>query len=222
MSAFLSFFQNGNDTDFAALFKDHIKAGKQAAEQLHTLLELVPGDSTANLNAITAFEHEGDRIVTRVHELLDEAFIIKKFEKEDISRLAGQLDDIIDDMRDAARYVKSYSIQKVEPAAFQLAQTICGMTADLEILITHLLKLKPAHVTECLAKMKKCEHDADQLRAEVTRKLVASFHDARNSDEKAEAQFLLQAWKDIVAKLERVTDHCAHAVGTVASMVRKF
>jgi len=47
---------------------------------------------------IIDFEHRGDAVVTEIHELLDNAFILR-FDIADCMRLTDDLDNVIDGMR---------------------------------------------------------------------------------------------------------------------------
>ena len=53
------------------------------------------------------FEHKGDAVVTEIHELLDNAFILR-FDIADCMRLTDDLDNVIDGMRKVAIHIDIY------------------------------------------------------------------------------------------------------------------
>ena len=60
-----------------------------------------------DLPGIIDFEHRGDAIVDEIHELLDNAFILR-FDVADCMRLTDDLDNVIDGMRKVAFHIDIY------------------------------------------------------------------------------------------------------------------
>lgn len=203
-------FENRNDKQFTFLFCQQIAAALRGAEALGRLFRSVPNIDEP-LSVIRAAEQEGDQYVDQVHQLLDHVFITKKMTKEDINRLANQLDDILDDMFDAACYMSDYGIQEVDQESYRLVEIIEQMIHRLSVVINAILHLTTETLTESIAQMKALEEEGDRLRSAARKRTFQS------SDPK-----LFIAWKDIDAKLEKVTDHCFYAADIIASIVRKY
>ena len=203
-------FENRNDKQFTLLFCQQVGCALKAAEALGKLFRSVP-DIAPSLDIIHAAEQEGDRLVDQVHQLLDSVFITKKITKEDINRLANQLDDILDDMYDAACFMSDYRIQEVEQESYRLVEIIEQMIHRLSVVTNALLHLTTETLSESIAQMKALEEEGDRLRSSARKRTYQSI-DAK----------LFIAWKDIDAKLEKVTDHCFYATDIIASIVRKY
>ena len=62
-----------------------------------------------DLPGIIAFERRADKLVDEIHELLDNAFIMR-FDIPDAMRLTDEIDDVIDGMRGAAAHIDIYKI----------------------------------------------------------------------------------------------------------------
>ncbi len=208
--AIQAWFENKNDKQFAAFFRRHIQQSLRAAEALGNLFSSIP-HLEPHFTCIVEAEEAGDLIVDQIHQLLDAIFITKKITKEDIHRLANQLDDILDDMYDSALYIHDYQLTSADEEAHLLVDVIQKMLHKLAVLVDRLLSLSTESVGGFLFEMKALEHEGDRLRSVARRKTF------QESDPK-----LFVAWKDIDAKLEKVTDHCFYAVDIIASIVRKY
>ena len=73
-------------------------------------------------------EHKADRIADEIHELLDNAFILR-FDIPDAMRLTDELDDVIDGMRKIVLHVDAYKIYlaKMRPEVRAVANRIDEM-----------------------------------------------------------------------------------------------
>lgn len=216
------FFRNDSDARIAALLQAHMREIVSASRALALLFESPRLATKTKLAEIVRHEHRGDEHTKNLRTLLDEVFITKQLSKEHTSRLVSHLDDILDDMRDAARHVDTYAIDGATEEAKKLVDEIDAMVAILSALVEKQLVLSVAEVQEAYAKMKKHESSADQLRSEGVKAFASKFKNLASVYEKNETLYRLVAWKDIYAKLERVTDHCLHAVDEIAAMVRNY
>src|SRR6186997_1058316 len=74
-----------------------------------------------DLRAIIDYEHRGDAIVDQIHELLDNAFILR-FDIADCMRLTDDLDNVIDGMRKVAIHIDIYKpiVAPLRPDALEL------------------------------------------------------------------------------------------------------
>lgn len=216
------FFQNDADPKLAALMLTLIRESERSASVLSHLMAEAPANVVTHLGTITALEQAGDKITDQLRDILDEAFILKQLPKEHVSRLVSNLDDILDDMRDAARYMDTYQIQVVTSEGHQFAAVISDMVIRLAKLIERLLKLTTDEVQEAFNDLQALEERADNLRSDGVKALVIAARNAPDIGAKTDAMINLTAWKDIYAKLERVTDHCLHAVNEIAIMVRGY
>ena len=85
-----------------------------------------------------------------------------------------------------------------------------------------MVALIAGEVETAFAELREIEGHADDLRRNATNALAKRYIEATGLHERTEALYMLIVWKDIYAKLERVTDHCTHAVNEIAIMVRTY
>src|SRR6266853_4364314 len=93
------------------------------AEALIDLMERFPEGSDAKFRDIKELEHAGDRLTHEVVDLLNRTFVTP-FDREDMYRLAGVLDDICDHIDEAAGNIVGYGIETVRQAAREQARVI--------------------------------------------------------------------------------------------------
>ena len=222
LDSFGVFFENASDVKLAELI---VEQGRLSFASSAALIRLVRDPQNIvkeELPNIVSNERHGDCITKKLRTLLDNAFILKQLPKDHASRLVTHLDDILDDIRDAARYIDTYMIDKVTDEAVEFATVIGTMTGRLISLTELILKLSPEVVEGVYVELRQHEARADELRSAGVNALARRVKEAPDAMAKADALYLLVAWKDIYAKLERVTDHCLHAVGEIAIMVRNY
>src|SRR5256885_16640709 len=72
---------------------------------------------------LKAIEHTGDEITHEVFRALNRTFVTP-LDREDISRLASALDDVIDWMEEVARRIRLYRIDEPRPIARHFCNVI--------------------------------------------------------------------------------------------------
>src|SRR3954462_15266941 len=86
------------------------------AEALVGLLEVFPEEADARMRDIKELEHEGDRLTHELVDLINRTFVTP-FDRDDMYRLAGVLDDVCDYVDDSAEKIVGYGVREVrEPA----------------------------------------------------------------------------------------------------------
>src|SRR3954453_5281175 len=108
------------------------------SELLEELLERFPDGADDLVRKVKEFEHEGDRLPHELVDLLNRTFVTP-FDRDDMYRLAGALDDICDHIDEAAGRVVSYGVSEIRLQAREQAQVIrrsagklCDAVARLE------------------------------------------------------------------------------------------
>ncbi|GLW90068.1 DUF47 domain-containing protein [Actinokineospora globicatena] len=116
------------DTAFYDLFGKSANHLVDGARLLAGLLD--PGSDHAEVAArVREVEHRCDEVTHETIRRLNSTFITP-FDREDIYRLAGGLDDVMDDMEAAADYVHLYAIADLPPGAAEQIDLL-GKAADL-------------------------------------------------------------------------------------------
>jgi uncharacterized protein Yka (UPF0111/DUF47 family) len=217
-------FENSNDPKFVELIKRHVQTSVACAEKLDMLFHALcePPLAGSYMEDIVKLERGGDEIVAEVRELLDKVFILKKFEKENIAELTSTLDDVLDNMRDAATLALGYDLNSVREEAPQFIMIIKSMLDVLLDLSGNMLMLTPEEIAKARRSLQDFERSADVLRLKARKRLTQEFRARSHSDSADRELFLMYAWEKIDTKLERVTDRAANALDILASMVRKY
>ena len=79
------------------------------AERLVELLDRFPDGADDLEREVKELEHEGDRLTHELVDLLNRTFVTP-FDRDDMYRLAGALDDICDHVDEAASRIVCYGV----------------------------------------------------------------------------------------------------------------
>src|SRR5262245_25352085 len=209
--AFARFFGPRQNTRFAELLL-------QLADTAVTCAGHFRQTGGEDLTGIINFEHDGDAIVAEIHELLDNAFILR-FDIADCMRLTDDLDNVIDGMRKVAIHIDIYRplLTPLRPEAMELFAIGEHMMVGVRELVAMLgeRKLSLALVREKATTIDDAESQADKLAAAAERKLVAEFI----SPGANHLQFI--ALDKLYQLLEEMTDEANHCAELILSLARK-
>ena len=185
-----------------------------ATEQLMAALR---GEPEA-LQRIVAIEHSADDCVRDIHRLVDRTFITP-YDKRDIVKLAGRLDDIVDAMRTAARLLVSYRALEAtgSSALVSRATTMCGLIVGSVSRLKQVVDSMPAFdhdgLRETVRAIDAIEDEGDEQFAQAIREVFV--------DPNAPMTAAMLAWRDIFRLLESTTDYCGHAISVILSIARQ-
>ncbi|HJQ49273.1 MAG TPA: DUF47 family protein, partial [Gaiellaceae bacterium] len=87
------------------------------------LLDSFPDGTEDRRREVKELEHEGDRLTHELIDLLNRTFVTP-FDRDDMYRLAGALDDICDHVDEAAGRIASYGVVEIREQARGQAQVI--------------------------------------------------------------------------------------------------
>ena len=178
------------------------------ADQLVALLDRFPDGADELGREVKELEHEGDRLT---HELVDQLnrTFVTPFDRDDMYRLAGALDDICDHVDEASGRIVSYGVDQIRLQAREQAQIIrrsAGKLADAVALLEGFQDSR-SHLDE----LRDLEDVADQI-----------LHDSVSSLFMARADPLeVIRWKDIHESLEEAMDACESAADVLEAIVVK-
>jgi predicted phosphate transport protein (TIGR00153 family) len=178
------------------------------AEKLVELLDRFPDGADELAADVKELEHEGDRITHELVDLLNRTFVTP-FDRDDMYRLAGALDDICDHVDEAAGRIVSYGVVEIRLQAREQAQVIrrsVGKLADAVGLLEGFQDSR-GH----LAELRELEDVGDRI-----------LHDSVSSLFMARADPLeVIRWKDIHESLEEAMDACESAADVLEAIVVK-
>jgi len=189
--------------DMLAASADNLVTG---AKLLTELLGTEPAGRPEIAERMRQVEHAGDDATHTIMRQLNSSFITP-FDREDIYRLAGTLDDVMDAMEAAVDLVVLYEIEELPrelAGQVEVLERAAELTADA---MPRLRTMKG--LEEYWIEINRLENQADQ----VYRKLLAHLFDGRYD------ALAVMKLKEVVDQLEGAADafeHVANVVETIA------
>ncbi len=193
--------------EFFRLFSDAAENAVGIARLLTRLLDEFPADGDL-LREIKDYEHEGDRLTRELVDLLNRTFVTP-FDRDDIYRLAGAIDDICDHIDEAAGNIAGYGVREIRPAAKEQAQVILRSAEKLNAAVGRLEGFKDAN--RQLHELRDLEDEGDRLNRDAVAQLFTTEQDP----------LVVLRWKDIHEQLEEAVDACENAADVLEAILVK-
>ncbi|WP_216325480.1 DUF47 domain-containing protein [Deinococcus aestuarii] len=198
---------------FSAKFAEAARNAHATAQALVDLLENYT-DVEAKVSRVRDLEHEGDRITGEITNMLAASFIVP-FDREDIIALNDELDDLVDDMEDAARKLSLYGIERPLPQMAQLARVVerqCALLAQGMPLIEDSGRIQ--ELAGLARQIRTLEDEGDTISDEVQRQLYVGVTDVPG---------MIRAMRggEIVNLIEDASDQAQRVAKTVESILLK-
>ena len=193
--------------EFFRLFERASANAVGIAELLVRLLDEYPSDGDL-LREIKDSEHEGDRVTRELVDLLNRTFVTP-FDREDLYRLAGALDDVCDHVDEAAGNIAGYGVEHIRPAAKEQAQVILRSAQKLDQAVGQLDGFKDA--SRQLHELRDLEDEGDRLNRDAIKDLFSRDEDP----------LVVIRWKDIHEQLEEAVDACENAADVLEAILVK-
>jgi predicted phosphate transport protein (TIGR00153 family) len=178
------------------------------SERLVELLDRFPEGADDLARDVKELEHEGDRLTHELVDLLNRNFVTP-FDRDDMYRLAGALDDICDHIDEAAGRIVSYGVVEIRLQAREQAQVIrrsVGKLADAVAVLDGFQDSR-SHLAEL--------HELEDVGDRILHDSVSSLFMAR-----ADPLEVIR-WKDIHESLEAAVDACGYAANVLEAIVVK-
>lgn len=210
---FLQFFVV-KEKKFYPLYIEQAANIETAARHLMELLQEQDVDKITTLyKQIKDVEHAGDKITAKVYEELNKTFVTP-FDREDINALASKMDTLLDFILDVARKILMYRPKHTNHLLNAMGQYIVEDAILLQGIMSQLefIQKRPQDIIEKCARIKKIEHDVDDLYEEFMSDVFANEKDAIE----------LVKLKNIGQALEDATDSAKDVCDTVRSIIIKF
>lgn len=178
----------------------------KCSDVLHRmLLEFDYENIAAQVAELHEIEHESDMYVHEINQKLAGEFITP-IEREDISLLVSQIDDVVDSIEDISLSLYIYNVNSLKPEIFDFMNIIsdCGMTLENMMLkFEHFRKSKD--IFEDIIKLNELENKADEVYQNAIKKLFSENNDTLH----------IVQWNEIFKKLE----NCCDSFEEVASLI---
>ena len=194
--------------EFFELFNQAAANAVAIARALVDLLAQAPNGSEERIRDIKDLEHEGDRLTHEVVGLLNRTFVTP-FDRDDMYRLAGALDDICDHVDEAAGNIVGYGVKEIHPAAKAQGDVILRAASKLQEAVARLEGFKDS--SRQLMELRELEDEGDRLNREAVSELFRTSDDAIS----------IIRWKDIHERLEEAVDACENAADVLEAILVK-
>ena len=152
-------------------------------------------------------EHECDDVARDIYNLTNLTFTTP-LDREDILRLTGDLDDVVDLAEEISDKIDLYRAAPIPDSARQLGECLAQAGAQLEKAIKNLEN--PETLAPVLQDIHRLENEGDQISREALRRLF-------NGSNQKPADVI--KWKDLYDLLEATIDQCesvAEVIETIA------
>jgi len=187
--------------------------GEVLVKSVNTLVELMNdyGRLQELGTKIEDLEHEGDKITHNVFVLLDKTFVTP-LDKEDISALAGEVDQVIDY---TDRFVGTLNLFEIkEPTVYmtELAKMLLSSTQEIFFLVGKLRGFKnSSELIEHCQKITQYEHEADV----IFRTAIAELFKTNDA-------LHIIKMKEVYEILEGAHDRCADVADIFEDIALKY
>jgi predicted phosphate transport protein (TIGR00153 family) len=187
--------------------------GANLVKATSSLFELVTDfKMVAERNSkIKDLEHEGDQIAHKLFTLLAQTFVTP-LDREDISRLASAIDEVLNYTDGTADRFVLFKIKEPTPYMLELAKILLSASQEIYLLMTQIRKLKNANelVERCRA-IKRYEHEGDK----IYRTAIAELFETDNA-------IKIIKLKEIYETLEGALDRCQEVADIVEDIALKY
>ena len=197
---------------FFDMLKGQSENALDGAKELNKLVsqysELNIEEKKDAVKRIKELENKGDDIAHKLIKDLDRSFITP-LDKEDIHRLCGLLDDIMDHIDRAARRLVLFNIDNVDNFIKEMAEIIVGAVLEVDKGILNLKKLRD--MDDFYIRIHSLENRSDKIFHTALSNLFSDNEDPVN----------IIKLKDIYQILENTIDTCEDIAYKIESVVIK-
>jgi uncharacterized protein len=194
--------------EFFDLFNQAAANAVAISSRLIELLDEFPTRSGEGMRDIKELEHQGDRLTHELVDLINRTFVTP-FDRDDMYRLAGVLDDICDNIDDSAEKILGYGAREIREPARRQAELIHRAAIKLSEAIARLEGFKDSK--RQLIELRTLEDEGDRIAREAIAELFGGGVDA----------ITLIRWKDIHEQLEEAIDACENAADVLEAILVK-
>jgi uncharacterized protein len=172
------------------------------------LMERFPAEDGELIERIKEREHEGDELTHAVVDLLNRTFVTP-FDRDDMYRLAGAIDDVCDHIDEAAGNLGTYGVERVPGKAVEQARVIHEAARNLDAAVQRLEGFKDSEAQ--LIELRRLEDEGDRLVRDAVAELFNTVQDP----------IAVIRWKDIHERLEEAVDALENAADVLEAILVK-
>jgi len=201
-----------NTFNYFDAFANLSKYSYDLAVTLHnTLSNFDPNQITSKVKEAHQIEHEADNAK---HDIMNR--LVKEFlppiEREDITSLTQEIDDVTDSVEDVLIYIDMFNIQTIRPEILKFTALIVSCCKAMDEALSDFKNFKNSKkLREKIIEVNRLEEDGDALYVDMVRDL---FHTSKDPVE-------LLCWSEVLHRLEKCCDNCEDVANVIESIVMK-
>lgn len=201
-----------NDYNYFEAFTNLSSFSLNSAKILHkTLSSFNSSQIQEKTKELHQIEHSAD---LAKHEVMDH--LLKEFlppiEREDITALSQQIDDVTDSVEDVLLFIYMFNIKTIRPEAIRFSSLIekcCGAMHEALIEFKNFRNSKT--LRDKVIEINRLEEEADDLYVQMVRSLYKTSNDPIE----------LMSWTEIMHRLEKCCDKCEDVADIIEEIVMK-
>jgi predicted phosphate transport protein (TIGR00153 family) len=163
-----------------------------------------------NAKRLERLEHDADQLTHELMEKLNRTFITP-LDREDIHRLAADLDDVMDLMEAVTERFILFKIQQILPQAQEIAKVIQQQTEEINRMLPQLRRMRRDSIMPHCVEINRLENVGDRLLRDSFATLFGGSYDP----------LTVIKWRELYELLEQATDKCEDVANTIEGIVLK-
>ncbi len=201
-----------NDYNYFDAFASLSKFSYDLAISLNeTLKNFDPKSITKKVTEAHAIEHNAD---IAKHDIMNR--LVKEFlppiEREDITCLTQEIDDVTDSVEDVLIYIDMFNIQLIRPEILKFTGLIVQCCKAMDEALEEFKNFKSSKkLRDKIIEINRLEEDGDALYVDSMRNL---YHTSKDPIE-------LMCWTEVLHRLEKCCDNCEDVADILESIVMK-
>ncbi len=201
------------DKSFAVLFLNASENLVTAADYLKNLIkEYESGKLDEYVKKIYEKELEGDKITRKIYDEINKTFITP-FDREDIHRLAKNIDEVVDLINRISQDIKLFKPKELLQSCIEQSEIIYHCALEINDAMKYIGQLKEySHIINSCKKISELESQAD----EINHKAISNLF------KKEKDPIELIKLKDILVSLERAVDRSERVADILQVVILKM
>ena len=201
-----------NEYNYFDAFANLSKYSYDLASSVHeTLSNFDSTNISEKVKAAHHIEHSAD---LAKHEIMNR--LVKEFlppiEREDITSLTQEIDDVTDSVEDVLIYIDMFNIQKIRPEVLKFTTLLVTCCKAMDEALEEFKNRKSLKkLREKIIEINRLEEECDALYVDSMRNL---YHTSSDPIE-------LMCWTEVFHRLEKCADNCEDVANILESIVMK-
>ncbi len=163
-----------------------------------------------NAKKLERLEHDADQLTHDLMERLNRTFITP-LDREDIHRMATEMDDIMDLMEGATERFILFKVQRILPQAADIANVIQQQVQEIHRVMPQLRRMRRESILPHCIEINRLENTGDRLLRDAFASLFDGSHDP----------LTVIKWRELYELMEQATDKCEDVANTIEGIVLK-